>query len=95
MGDLGGIRVSDSFFGASKEDIEKDYQERCEEISKEIKRHVENVQGCGIEFDSEEVCEFCGHEWDVSLDDSDPDYPKGCPLCCQKAIDEWKVNNKQ
>lgn len=90
LGDYGYARVSDSFTGRSEEQIAKDYQERCEQIIDEIKRHVDNVGWTGVEFDSEEICSHCRHSWDVSDDDSDPEYPKGTPLCCEKAIQEFK-----
>ena len=88
LGDYGFAKVSDSFTGRSEEQIAKDYQERCEEIVEQTKRHVDNVGWIGVEFDSEEICSHCRNTWDVSADDSDPEYPKGTPLCCGKAIEE-------
>lgn len=89
LGDYGGIRVSDSFFGRSTEEIEKEYLQRCNEIEEEIKRHVDNVGYISVEYDTEERCSHCGYRWEVSEDDNDSDFPKGTPMCCQKAIDEY------
>ena len=90
LGDYGYVRVSDCFFGRDEERIAKDYEQRCEEIIDQVKRHVDNVGWIGIECDSKEVCSHCGCNWDVSDDDSDPEYPKGTPLCCERAIQEFK-----
>lgn len=66
MGDFGSIRMSEGFFyygeGAQARK-EKDYQERCEEIAAEIKRHVDNVRYVSVEYDQETVCEYCGSRW--------------------------------
>ena len=92
LGDYGFVSVSDSFTGREPQRISKDYEERCEEIVEQVKRHVNNVGWIGIESDTEEVCSHCGNTWDVSPDDSDPNYPKGTPLCCNRAIEEFKAN---
>jgi rubrerythrin len=62
------------------------------QAKEQIKRHVDNVEDVRIEYDTDEVCSFCNYNWEVSEDDSDPDFPKGCPVCCQDAIDEWNKN---
>ena len=90
LGDLGSVRASDSFIGGSPEHIESEYQNRCEEIAAEIRRHVRNVAWIHIEHDTEELCSFCGMQWEESEDDSDPETPKGAPYCCNKALGEWK-----
>ena len=43
--------------------IEKDMQERCNEMISDIKRHVDNVGHVYIDFDQEYVCEHCGSTW--------------------------------
>lgn len=95
LGDYGSIRVSDSFFGRDPKQIEKDYLSRCEEIVSQINRHVDEVGYVEIESDEQETCSFCGHEWSVSEDDKDPDWPKGTPFCCQRAIDEFNENKNK
>lgn len=92
LGDYGCVIVSDDFFGQSQQTIEKNYQQRCEEIIDQIKRHVDNVGWIGIQADENEICSHCGHSWDVSEDDSDSEFPKGTPLCCGKAIEEHLSN---
>lgn len=90
LGNYGFVSVSDNFTGRSSEQIAKDYEKRCEEIIDQVKRHVDNVGYVGIENDSSERCSHCGNDWDVLPDDSDPDWPKGTPVCCDKAIQEFK-----
>lgn len=63
-------------------------------ILEQVKRHVDNVENCRIEFDTNHTCSYCRFKWEVSEDDSDPDFPKGTPVCCQKAIDEYKAQIK-
>lgn len=70
---------------------ENTIQRNLKEIQEQIKRHVDNIAYIGVEFDKDEICSHCNLTWEVSEDDSDPDWPKGCPVCCQAAIDEWKA----
>lgn len=64
-------------------------QRNLKEIKEQIKRHVDNISYVNIEWDTEAKCSYCGLSWEVSEDDSDPDFPKGTPVCCQGAIDEY------
>ena len=80
LGDFGGIRVSDSFFGQSQERIAKDYEDRCKEMADQIRRHVDNVRSAEVDYDTEEICSRCGYTWE--LDEF------GVPACCDKAIEE-------
>lgn len=84
LGDYGSVRTSDSFL-RKPEQIEKDYQRRCEDMVEEIKRHVDNVAGVEVEYDTEEVCGHCGYEWIVDED--------GTPNCCDEAIKEYNEIN--
>ena len=65
------------------------------EMEEQIKRHVDNIRHIAIECDTDTICSHCGLSWEVSEDDSDPDFPKGTPLCCDKAINEYneKIKN--
>jgi len=63
-------------------------------IQEQIKRHVDNIGHVGVECDTEELCSHCGLRWEVSEDDLEPDFPKGTPVCCQKAIDEYNEGIK-
>lgn len=78
LGDFGGVRMSDTFVHGHGKDgaaaIAREYQSRCEEIAKEIKRHVDCVDSVSIEFDQQHVCEHCGWAWS---EDSDT-YNGGC-----------------
>jgi hypothetical protein len=56
----------------------------CQNIIDDVKRHVDNISSMDIEYDTEEVCSFCGYAWDV-----DPE--TGEPLCCSEAQGEWSV----
>lgn len=53
---------------------------QSKEVAKSVKRHVDNVDDIQCEYDTLDLCEFCGREWEVDED--------GFPNCCQKAIDE-------
>jgi len=55
----------------------------CEEMVSQIKRHVDNALYVSVEWDTLEVCSFCGYDWDT-------DKETGEPFCCQKAIEEWQ-----
>ncbi len=89
LGDYGCVRVSDSFGGKSKRQIEVGYINRCYEIVDQIKRHVDNFGSIDIQSDEEYICSYCECDWSVSEDDSDPKYPKGTPLCCEEARAEF------
>lgn len=67
----------------------------CEEIASQVNRHVDNIQYVEVKFDVKEYCSFCLNDWDVSLDNDNPEWPKGMPLCCDKAINEFKNLNKK
>ncbi len=74
LGDFGVIRMSDNAFGYTDEQIARDYKERCEEIVREIRRHVENVGSASVIETSEARCSHCGRGW---TEDSDA-YNGGC-----------------
>jgi hypothetical protein len=78
-------------FKLSKETVESDLKE----MKEQIKRHVDNVGRVIIDYDVDETCSHCGLGWELSEDDNDPNFPKGCPVCCQDAIDEWKTDLPQ
>jgi hypothetical protein len=81
LGNFGHVRTSDSFiYGHGKEAearIARDYQDRCDEIVAEVKRHVDNIGSVYVEYDQDAVCEHCGDKW---TEDSDT-YNGGC---CEK-----------
>lgn len=74
LGDYGSISMSDNFFTSGEEDRQKQYKERCEEIAKDVERHVDNVGSALVEFDTFYVCEHCGADWTEKTED----YNGGC-----------------
>ena len=49
------------------------------ELAESIRRHCDTSKA-DVEHDV--VCSFCESMWEVS--------ENGCPLCCQKAVDEFE-----
>lgn len=66
---------------------EEALRHRCDKIIKDICRHVDNISN--VHWESDTLCTFCGSIWEVQEYDSD-DTPKGMPLCCDDAAEEWK-----
>ena len=73
-------------FGVWKDGEE---ERACKKMQAQIIRHVDGHTGAignqsqvFIEFDSEQVCEFCELPWETGDD--------GYPLCCDKASKEWE-----
>lgn len=95
LNNFGFVSVSDKFFGETEDQIAKDYLERCEHMADQIRRHVDYVRGAEVVFDSKEECSHCGSEWDAATDDTDPEWPKGTPFCCDRAIQEFQESQKQ
>ena len=83
LGHLGWVRTSDSFLYPDEMERGKEYAARCEDICNDITRHVDNVGRVYVESDSQEVCSFCGRDWE--LDDDD-----GLPTCCNEAVEAEK-----
>ena len=74
------------------DDVIKD----CKDIIEQIKRHIDNVNYVGVEYDTREICEFCKSEWEVNKGAGAwGDLPIDIPVCCEKAQDEWKSKNKE
>ena len=48
--------------------ILSDEEDVCKEILGQVKRHVDNVQSAGIEYETEITCEFCGRPWTEKSD---------------------------
>ena len=67
----------------------------CKTLVSHIQRHVDPPFGVDLDYEIEATstrsCSFCGSAWDVSQDDVDPEWPKGTPLCCHRAIEEFKA----
>lgn len=55
----------------------------CEQIKKEIKRHVDDVEVL-VAHDVDFLCSYCHTSREYALDDF------GDPACCTPAVDEWE-----
>lgn len=55
---------------------DKQIRADLEEIRAEIKRHVDNVDHCGVYWDTDHVCPFCGEPKEGAVDEM------GVPWCC-------------
>lgn len=75
-----------SWFQISDDDVRRNLIE----MEQQIKRHVDNVASVYIDCDTKDICSHCRRVWEVSEDDSDPDFPKGTPVCCDEAVNEYK-----
>lgn len=78
LGDFGYLCTSAEFlYGSGPEAqkrIERDMEDRCNEIVADIKRHADNVGSAYVEFDQEHICEHCGSIWTEKSDT----YNGGC-----------------
>lgn len=90
IGDYGYARISEHRVCPDPEERARRYREMCEEIADSVRRHVDNTKYVSVECDKEEFCSHCGSNWDECKDDNDPEYPKGIPLCCSRAMDEFR-----
>lgn len=57
---------------------------QLEEIKREIARHVDDIDGMAVLFDSVEICAHCEHPWEWCIDDH------GNPACCDEAVKDWE-----
>lgn len=78
--------------------VEQDMQS----MINQIKRHVDDVSGCTIEWDEDYVCSHCGHAWELFTEkdwetwhvkSGDCPFKPGSPTCCEDAIKEWEAEN--
>jgi len=49
----------------------------CRDIKTEIGRHVDYVKFASVEYDTLEVCSFCGRAWEPAKDEEGP-HCSGC-----------------
>jgi len=73
--------LSKDNLGMTQENFGK-WSRACMEIIEQIKRHVDGFTDIYLDHDSREICSFCEGTWEE--DD------KGCPVCCQRAVDKWE-----
>jgi len=57
-------------------------QQTCKDMIKDIERHVDGIEDIYQTHDMRYECSYCGYEWEED--------ENGCPVCCQKAIDDWE-----
>ena len=87
LGDYGIVSMPDYFIESDENKRNLRYKELCDKIVEDVRRHVDNVGNIYIDFDTEEICEYCGLTWETD--------ENGCPVCCQKAIDEYENRKKK
>jgi len=75
------VEVSPKFrsWGSTEDNQIRD----CENMIEQIERHVDDVCGCRVVWDTAYTCSYCGYGWDE-------DRETGAPLCCNDAIEEWQ-----
>ena len=59
----------------------------CEHIVDQIKRHVDDISDAYVDYDTSEVCAFCGADWELLPTDCRWPDVRGYPNCCNKAQD--------
>ena len=80
----------------TREEIEQHLIAGCNQIMSEVKRHVDDIYGVAVVYDSVKVCGFCEEPWDTALvaeSDATDEEPFGWPICCDAAQDEWIDQN--
>lgn len=56
------VRVNvDSPFG--KNVTPRDWYDVAKDLEHDIKRHCDGIDSSSVEFDTDDVCEFCGYDW--------------------------------
>ncbi len=95
LGDLGTVLMSDRL---ASSDIDGDYRKRCEEMLAELLRKP-HVKSGRVTCKETHTCSLCGLEWEVltadeAVDEStnqDAYSVEGEPVCCEKAIVEFRA----
>ncbi|MEU3447201.1 hypothetical protein AB0H29_08220 [Streptomyces thermolilacinus] len=90
-----GMSVSDRMVSS---DIEGDYRQRCEEIAAELRRRPQ-VEDVTVTCTKTDICSHCGYGWEVLTADEAADHSlqqdehsvEGEPVCCQRAVDEFRA----
>jgi hypothetical protein len=68
------------FRSSSEDEKQKRLPAICQEIARDIKRHVDGIEFAEVRFDTETTCSHCGSKWT-----EDGDYNGGC---CDKDNEE-------
>ena len=75
--------LSKDHLGMTKENFVK-IASNGKDIVDQVKRHIDGYTDVYYDYDASDICSFCRNEWEEDED--------GCPVCCQKAVDEWEAN---
>jgi hypothetical protein len=95
LGNFGFVHMSDRM---ASSDIEGDYRRRCDEIANELRQRPQ-VEEVTVTCTETHTCSHCGYEWEV-LTAAEAAEPANCqdlhsiegePVCCDKAIDEFRT----
>ena len=62
-----------------------DWYRAAKDVQEQIERHCDGVESCSIEFNNEDVCEFCGYDWT----EGDSPYNGGCCEEDAKVLEAW------
>ncbi|MEE1814261.1 hypothetical protein PUR59_04395 [Streptomyces sp. SP18ES09] len=95
LGDFGTVSMSDRLVST---DVDGDYRRRCEQMLAAFLREP-HVRSGRVEVDEEHRCSHCDMRWeeltaDEAADEStniDAHSVEGEPVCCDKAIDDFRA----
>ena len=84
LGNFGIASMSDAVVCPDEAERLREYQQKCENIATEVKRHVDDVGSVFVDAITEDVCEFCGGPWT----EDDSTFNGGC---CDKDMENEPV----
>lgn len=96
LGDFGSVSMSDARVSSN---IERDYEDRCNDLLDEIRRQRPVASG-QVVWTEEHCCSFCKLLWEVLAAEDIANFPsclqdehsvEGEPVCCDKAIAEFRA----
>ncbi|WP_327413186.1 hypothetical protein [Streptomyces sp. NBC_01233] len=95
LGDLGWVSMSDSL---ASRDVDGDYRRRCEGLLAELLKRP-HVKGGRVTCTETHTCSHCHLGWEELTADEAADYStnqdkhsvEGEPVCCGKAIEEFRT----
>jgi hypothetical protein len=67
-------------------------------IRQSIERHVDDIESISEKWDTREICEFCGSDWEIWEEEDEKEeggYKKGMPVCCEKTQKEFESNARE
>jgi hypothetical protein len=65
----------------------------CDQIAKDIRRHIDGFSSVTTEYTTQNICSFCKSTWEVWTEQDEAKYPEckaGMPVCCEEAQKEWQ-----